>query len=513
MQSELSYNPDVLTCLANLSSDEIFTPPELVNKILDILPPELWSNKDARFLDPMTKSGVFLREIAKRLMKGLEKQIPDQEKRINHVFKNQIFGIAITELTALLARRSVYCSKTANGKYSVCNDFTDEQGNIRFNRIEHTWINGKCKFCRASEENYERGTELETHAYEFIHTTTPEELFNMKFDVIIGNPPYQMSDGGAFASSSPIYNKFVEQALKLNPRFLIMIIPARWYAGGKGLDDFRNKFLKDKSIKILHDFPIGEDCFPGIRIAGGVCYFLRDSNYSGECKIISHKGNEVVSEMLRPLLEKNADTFIRINEAVSILRKINSINAKSFSSIVSSRKPFGLPTDFLKDPTKYDYPPVSETTQEIKIIGTINYKTVERYVGMNYPLKKGLEAIEKYKVFISQVLDNGFDWTKERLKPFLGYPKDICTETFLIIGPFEKKEEAENAISYINTKLFHLLMFLKKISHHVTAKVYSFVPIQNFNESWSDEKLYKKYGLTAEEIKFIEVNIKDLDNE
>jgi len=335
----------------------------------------------------------------------------------------------------------------------------------------------------------------------------------MKFDVIIGNPPYQMSDGGAFASSSPIYNKFVEQALKLNPRFLIMIIPARWYAGGKGLDDFRNKFLKDKSIKILHDFPIGEDCFPGIRIAGGVCYFLRDSNYSGECKIISHKGNEVVSEMLRPLLEKNADTFIRINEAVSILRKINSINAKSFSSIVSSRKPFGLPTDFLKDPTKYDYPPVSETTQEIKIIGTINYKTVERYVGMNYPLKKGLEAIEKYKVFISQVLDNGFDWTKERLKPFLGYPKDICTETFLIIGPFEKKEEAENAISYINTKLFHLLMFLKKISHHVTAKVYSFVPIQNFNESWSDEKLYKKYGLTAEEIKFIEVNIKDLDNE
>jgi len=517
---QTNYNPDVLSCLANLSNDEVFTPPSLVNDILDLLPSELWSNPNAKFLDPVSKSGVFLREMAKRLMKGLETQIPDKQERINHIFSQQLYGIAITDLTALLSRRSVYCSKTANGKYSICETFDDEQGNIRYQRMKHTWKSGKCSYCGASQEVYDREDTLETYAYHFIHTSVAEpaeanleKIYNMKFDVIVGNPPYQLSDGGAQASASPLYHKFVQQAIKLKPKYLSMIIPSRWFAGGKGLGEFRNEMLNDDRIRIIHDYAIGADCFPGTRIAGGVCYFLWDRDKRGLCQIISHKGEHILSEMVRPLLEKNAETFIRINEAIPILRKVISKNEESFSKIVSSRKPFGLTTDFMKNPAKFNMPDIFE--QPIKdglsIIGTLNYKTVKRYVSNDYPIIVGNNNVNLYKVFVSQVLDNGFDWTKERLKPFIGKPNEICTETFLVVGPFSNKKETENAISYINTKLFHLLMFLKKISHHVSSKVYQFIPIQNFSEPWTDEKLYAKYGLTEEEIAFIDSMIRPMD--
>jgi site-specific DNA-methyltransferase (adenine-specific) len=297
-----NYNPDVLSCLANLSSDEVFTPPGLVNEMLDLLPKDLWKDKNARFLDPGCKTGVFLREMAKRLEAGLAKEIPNRQKRIDHIFGKQLFGIAITELTALLARRSVYCSKSANGKYSVCEIFEDPKGNILFDRVDHSWVNGRCAFCGASQSNLDRGEELETHAYEFIHYENPEEIFDMRFDVIVGNPPYQLSDGGFGRSASPIYQKFVTQAKKLNPRFLTMIIPSRWFAGGKGLNDFRAEMLNDNRIRKIVDFEDASECFPGVDIAGGICYFLWERDSAGPCEVVNiHNGTEAVST--RPLNE------------------------------------------------------------------------------------------------------------------------------------------------------------------------------------------------------------------
>ncbi|WP_299346812.1 Eco57I restriction-modification methylase domain-containing protein, partial [uncultured Maritalea sp.] len=316
---EINYNPDVLSCLANLSNDEVFTPPALANQILDQLPAELWSNKNATFLDPVCKSGVFLREIAKRLVLGLEDDFPNVQERVNHIFTKQLFGIAITELTALLSRRSVYCSKSAESKFSVCEGFETSDGNIRFNQIQHTWKNGRCKYCGASEATFLRDSELETHAYQLIHTDKPESIFNMKFDVIIGNPPYQLADSGFGTSAAPIYDKFVLQAKKLNPRFLTMIIPARWFAGGKGLDEFRETMLKDDRIRSIDDYLSASDVFPGVGLKGGICIFLWDRDNRGPCSVTTHLNGRPPSVARRKLLEEGADVFIRFNEGLSIL--------------------------------------------------------------------------------------------------------------------------------------------------------------------------------------------------
>ena len=347
MPTIVSYNPDVLTCLANLSSDEVFTPPSLANQILDLLPTEIWKDKNTRFLDPASKTGVFLREIAKRLNVGLEKEIPNPQARLGHILKNQIFGLAITELTALLSRRSLYCSKTANGPYSICETFKNEEGNIRFKNGAHSWVKGQCAFCGASRQEYDRSKSLEAHAYEFIHANKPEEIFPMKFDVIVGNPPYQLSDGGFGRSASPIYHKFVQQAKKLNPRFLTMIIPARWFSGGKGLDEFREEMLKDKRIREIHDFPCATDVFPGVQIKGGICYFKWDRDNPGLCKVSNYGNAARISSLERPLLDFGADTFIRYNEAINIVKKVREFHEPSIKNIVSVSKPFGLRTNFL----------------------------------------------------------------------------------------------------------------------------------------------------------------------
>ena len=504
-----TYNPDVLSCLANLSNDEVFTPPEVANQMLGMLPREIWSDPNATFLDPACKSGVFLREIAKRLIKGLEDEFPDLDERLEHIFKKQLHGVAITELTSLLSRRSVYCSKYPNSKYSVI-EFDNAEGSIRFKRCEHSWVNGKCKYCGAAQGEYDRSDELESYAYEFIHFDNSKELFPMKFDVIISNPPYQLSDGGAQASAKPIYQHFVNQAEKLNPHYLSMIMPARWYSGGKGLDDFRAKMLADRHIKELHDFPNTDDCFPGVNIRGGVCYFLWDRNYDNSVagvRVVTHEG-ENYTEVQRPLKYKDLDIFVRQQKALSILEKVSRIaGSKVLSSIVSSRKPFGIGTSFINDP---DFHSAKEGLQDPVVCIARGLK--KGYIEKSQ-VKIHQEWLGSWKVLTSRANNIGTELPDDNLNTYVVGPGTCCTESYIVIGGDSGYNEGEcrNLSLYLRTKFARFMHGVAKASQDATSKTYRFVPLLDYSKKWTDQELYSVFGLNQDEITFIEESIQPMD--
>lgn len=496
-----NYNPDVLSCLANLSNDEVFTPPTVVNQMLDTLPSELWSNPQVTFLDPVCKTGIFLREIAKRLMVGLKDKIPDVQERANHIFTKQLYGIAITEITSLLSRRSLYCSKKANSQYSICTEFNDEQGNIIYQRIKHTWKDGKCIYCSASQNEYDRGDEFETYAYQLIHINNPEKIFNMRFDVIIGNPPYQLEDGGGRESAAiPLYHLFVQQSKKLNPRYLTMIIPARWYSAGRGLDNFRNEMLHDNHICEIHDFPETKDCFPGLNIRGGVCYFLWNREYYGKCKVVNNlKKEQDVS--IRPLLEGHNSIFIRYNKAVSIFHKVINYKEETFDNYVSSSKPFGMRSNF----SAFKEKKTPMCNIKLYRFGTLGYVNEEQVLNNQH-------LITRFKVLVSKASPGGDEYPHSIVsQPIISEPNSVCTETYLVIKDVDTLEQSKNLVSYIKTRFFRFMMSLVKNNQNISKACYQFVPLQDFSESWTDEKLYKKYGLTEDEIAFIESMIRPME--
>ncbi|WP_017668189.1 Eco57I restriction-modification methylase domain-containing protein [Sandarakinorhabdus sp. AAP62] len=507
-------NPDVLSCIANLSNDEVFTPPEFANRMLDTLEQawassndgaSIWADKTVTFLDPFTKSGVFLREITKRLIKGLEPEISDLQDRVDHILTKQVFGIAITQITALLARRSLYCSKQATGPHSVACSFGDnDHGNIWFERTEHVREGDRCRFCGAGGELLERGPDEENYAYAFIHTIDSKarvaEFFGgkMQFDVIIGNPPYQLTDGGGGTSAVPIYQHFVERAKELEPRFVSMVIPSRWFTGGKGLDDFREAMLKDDRCRRIEDFLSASEVFPGVGLKGGICYFLWDRDNQGDCEVSTHFQAWPSSTAVRPLLEKGNDVFIRFNEAVAILHKVMAHSlprAPTFETLVSSRRPFGFDSTFRGKAVR------SEGDVEIL------QKGGKGYVALN-KIENGKELIKSWKLFVGFAAPgtgNKDSYPHKVIStPFLGYPGQISTETYLAIGPFESESEALNALSYLHCRFTRFLIQLRKASQNTTRKVYGFVPIQDWSKAWTDDELYKKYGITDEEVAFIE---------
>jgi len=523
-----SRNPDVLTCIANLSNDEVFTPPELANKMLDAVTDawgaanggaNIWKDPTVTFLDPFTKSGVFLREITVRLAEGLKDEIPELEKRVDHILTKQIYGMGVTRLTSLLARRSVYCSKFANGPHSLARSFVNEQGNIWFDRTEHTWLDGRCTYCGAAKQTFDRGERLETHAYAFIHTDDIRariaELFggDMQFDVIIGNPPYQLNTEGFGTQARPIYQQFVQQAKALDPRLLCMIIPARWFSGGMGLDVFRESMLSDDRVRSIDDYLTASDVFPGVGLKGGVCYFLWDRDNPGACRVTTYYKDEPPSTATRPLLEEGADVFIRFNEGLSILKKVAAVEtgsseslalpeAKKLMKLVSSIGPFGLDSTFRGKAKK--------SANDLKVYRNGGVGFIARL-----EISKERAAFDKWKVFIGRAAPGtgNRDTYPHKIisTPFIGEPGSISSWTYMYVGPFDTRAQAESVLSYLTCRLTRLLILLHKPSQDTTRKVYSFVPTQDWTKRWTDEALYAKYGLSADEIAFIEKVVRPME--
>jgi site-specific DNA-methyltransferase (adenine-specific) len=512
-------NPDVLTCIANLSNDEVFTPPELANKMLDTLArawaadnggANIWTDSSVRFLDPCAKSGVFLREITSRLTKGLADEIPNLEDRVNHIVTNQVFGIAITHLTSLLARRSVYCSKHAKGEHSIAKSFATDDGNIWFERTEHTWVDRKCRYCGANQRDYDRGEDLETHAYALIHTDNIKprvaELFGgrMQFDVVIGNPPYQLGESGGDSVGSfamPIYQKFVQAAKSLDPHYVVMVTPSRWFAGGRGLDEYRSEMLSSHQLRVIVDFPNAADVFPGIDIAGGVSYFLWDGSHSGPCEVRTVAPGVSDEPATRQL--DTYDIFVRYNVGVSILEKVwpDGMQDNNLAAQVSPIQPFGLRTAFRgKETAKGLKNPVRLRTSE-------GDSFIERA-----DVPRNDDWVDQWKVILGRAYGERGSfpyWITG--DPIVLEPGTACTETYLVINRCKSERKAKLFAAYLRTRFVRFLISLRKNTQDLYSERFSFVPDLPMDRAWTDEALYEKYKINKKEIGFVKAMVRSMD--
>jgi site-specific DNA-methyltransferase (adenine-specific) len=402
----------------------------------------------------------------------------------------------------------VYCSKHAKGKHSIAKSFASDDGNIWFDRTEHTWADGKCEYCGASKKALDRGEGLETHAYAFIHTNDIKarvaELFGgvMQFDVIIGNPPYQLDDGGYGTSAAPIYQLFVEKALALDPRYAVFVTPSRWMAGGKGLDKYRQRMLSDKHLRNVVDFPKLYEGFPGVKIRGGISYFLWDRDFNGPCEVQTIWDGQPTGPAVARHLDAY-DILVRRNEAVPILEKVRAKGEQTLDTRVSTGKPFGLRTFFhgKRDSKGLKKPVKLFGSQKISWVGrseiTVNTAWIDRWKVLMTAVQGTSAAVENK--FLS--------------KPIIAAPGTACTETYLVAGHFDNETTAANYGKYLRTRFVRFLVSLRKATQHATRDVYSFVPDLPLDQEWTDAKLYKRYGLTKTEIAFIESQVAEHDSE
>lgn len=505
MLEQTAHKPDILEVIADLSNDEVRTPPRVANAMLDLLPEHVWANPDLRWLDPACKTGVFPREITKRLMVGLAKEIPDERERLEHILRDMVFGFAITELTALMSRRTVYCSKRADSEHSTVLLDTSS-GHVWYERVEHSYLKGRCQECSASKRVEQ--SERDSHAYAFIHENGMEALskeFDMKFDVIVGNPPYQMEADAAGQNIVPIYNRFVQQAMALDPRYVTMIIPSRWLAGGKWLDDFRSDMLGDRRIRVLVDYPNASELFPSVEIKGGVCYFLWDRDNPGACSTTMVRGSTVLGPTDRDLAE--LDVFVRDSRALPILRKVLAHKDEALSDLVSARDPFGpaLSSNFK------GYRKGKRQSGDLKLYMNTRTARVQRWVEPSV-VTKNVDAVHKWKVLFPKAGSDGGQKLPDVVlgKPLVAEPRSVCTLTYLFIGPFDEEGQAQSAISYVRTRFVRFLVSLRKISQDTTRGSFDWVPQQSWDREWNDEELYEKYGITDEEQAYIAEMVKEM---
>lgn len=488
-----AHVPDVLETLAQLPNDEVYTPPKLVNAMLGILPEHVWLEPDYRWLDPATKSGVFLREVARRLMVGLADWEPDGAKRRDHILRHMLHGAAITQMSGEIARRSLYQSKNATGaeiKDPALADLVVQldtpDGNVPFVPTEHVLDRAGrfCTVCRAPAALIRENRE--NFAYSFLHGTYPtKELADMKFDVIVGNPPYQigMDDGkgNRTANITPLYNLFVEKAVAMDPRYVLMITPSRWFTSGHGLTDYRLKMMNDRRLRALVDNPKLYDVFPQAEIKGGVSYFLWDREYDGDCEFSTRIDGSIRDTANRDL-RQGVDVILRDNFAAGVVGKIAS-------------DPFGasIKTNFSgakEEPFEGSIPLVF-----VNKIGYIRRDQLERNQAW----------IDRWKVLIPKAGDgHGREPAYVLGEPIALAPGSACTQSYLVAGTFDTRSEAENYAYYMTTKFLRFLVLQRKISQDLTPSRFAFVPMLDMTRRWTDADLYEHFHLASDEIAYIE---------
>jgi site-specific DNA-methyltransferase (adenine-specific) len=504
-----THIPDILDVIAQLSSDEVPTPPVLAKALLDLLPEEVWSNPDYRWLNPASKSGAILREAARRLMNGLSDSEPDPHARAEHILTKMLFGCSITHLTGEMTRRSVYVSRDATSEHTAIR-FETAEGNLPFIPADHDYPTDRegrakrpCRVCGAPP-GLERGGSRENYAYAFIHGAYPtEEMKDMKFDVIVGNPPYQVGTEGHGATASTIYHHFVDNAVALNPKYLAMIIPSRWFTGGKGLDGFRGRMIADRRLRTIVDNPKVFDCFPGVKIRGGVDYFLWDRDHDGDCEFSTRIDGTIFSTLTRDLREGDG-VLVRDNRAMSVISKVTA-GTRRVEEMCTVTKPFGLT---MRSNYPGSVPEPFDGAVPLIYASHVGYSRSDQ-------IQRNHQWIDRWKVLLPMASsgDTAQDSEGRLIDVVLGEPIALapgsaCTQTYFVTGMFDTREETENYANYLATKFVRFLVLQRKSTQHVTPDRFRFVPVLDMTRHWTDPDLYEHFKLTDDEIAHIEASIK-----